>query len=365
MSPRSFHPVLPPGKSAFLALFPAADLKSSLQDWFDAQWASIKKDYRVLQGGQATPQNENGLEGITTTAAVTDRAGTRWAVIFGGIRNGTRVQPVLFMSSALELYDEHSKALQVFFTTLQLSPSGPAMPQPGESSAGSNGRLDGIYREFSDIDAVANKTRSGGYKYQTFYPDGRYAGKMPDEGMDSDDRADMKASPLFWGTYTVSGNQGTVLFPITMPYRTKPDVMHFMVCQGGLMINTHDCKPDPILSSYRLEGGDGVTLQGTFRRPGYREQYGPKQGILFTADGRFADEGFLKAAPAMHRDARGNFAFDDGIPGRGTYRVGHYTLTLSYSDGRVKRVTFYMEPGASKTDVRAFYISAWQFVRVE
>jgi hypothetical protein len=357
-------PGLPPGKTAYLALFPAAELKSGLREWFDAEWATISKDYRVLEGGQATPRNENGMEGISATAAVTDRAGTRWAVFFGGIRNGTRVQPLLFMSSAFELYEQQQNGLRVFFTSVRLSPAGPAPPEPREAAVGANGRLDGIYREFSDYDAVANKTRSGGYRYQTFYPDGRYVGKLPDQGMDNDDTADMRLSPLSWGTYTLSGNQGTVQFPVSMPYRTKPDVMHFTVCQGGHMINATGCQVDPTLSSFRLDGGDGAVLRGTFHRPGYQMQYGPKQGIAFTADGHFADEGFLKAAPVVRRDARGNFGFDDGVPGRGTYHVGHYTLTLSYSDGRVKRVTFYMDPGASKTDVRSFYISTWQFIRV-
>ena len=32
---------------------------------------------------------------------------------------------------------------------------------------------------------------------------------------------------------------------------------------------------------------------------------------------------------------------------------------------RVMRMTFYLEPGASKTDVREFYISTWKFVRVQ
>lgn len=358
-------PGLPAGKTAYLALFPVADLKSSLREWFDGQWAGMMKDYRVLEGGQAQPLNENSFESISTSAAVADRAGTRWAIVFGGIQSGTRVQPVLFMSSAPELYQEHLKGLQAFFTTLRLNSSGPTRTERRESGAVSSGRLDGIYRSFGDIDAVANKTRSGGYQYQTFYPDGRFVGKMPDQGMDNDDTADMKGSPLFWGTYTVSGNQATVVMPISLPYRTKPEVRHFTVCQGGLMINSGDCKPDPLFSSFRLDGGDGSTLRGTFRRQDYRMPNGPKQGIAFAPDGRFADDGVMKAAPAVHRDARGIYTFDDGVAGRGTFRVGHYTLTLMYSDGRVKRMTFYLDPGASKTDVREFYISTWKFVRVE
>lgn len=372
-------PGVPPGKTVYLALFPAVDLKAGLREWFDGEWASMMKEYRLLEGGQAMPQNENGLESIAATAAVADRAGTRWAMVFGGVRNGARVQPMLFMDSAFEQYQEHLKGLQVFLSTLRLNSSGPNSPNPPavsdppatseppagrDSGAIVNGRLYGIYRSNSDFLAVANKTGSQGAQFQTFYPDGRYVGKMPDQGMDNDDSMDMRLSPLFWGTYTLTGSEATVVFPISMPYRTKVDVSHFTICQGGYMINSHGCNVDPILSAFRLESGDGVALQGTFRRPDYNAQNGPKQGIAFTADGRFADEGIAIAAPVVHRDARGNYKFDDGRPGRGTYHVGHYTLTLSYSDGRVRRETFYLQPGASKTDVREFFISTFRFIRV-
>jgi hypothetical protein len=363
-------PGLPPGKTAYLALFPAADLKSSLREWFDGQWATMMKSYRLLQGGQATPQrSDSGFDVLYAAAKVADKAGTQWALIFVAAQNGARAEPMLFMSSAPELSEEHSKALESFFSTLRFhdpepkGPAGPAGPSAPEPRKTSSGRLDGIYRTFNH-DKIVNKTGSG-YNYRVFYPDGRYLSKMPDQGMDADDTADMKGSPLFWGTYTISGNQGTIVFPVSMPYRQKPDVEHFTVCQGGQAIDPSDCRIDPLVTYYRLEGRDPVTLQGTFIRSDYKTPYSPQQRIAFTADGHFTDEGVMKAALVMHRDARGIFQFDDGIPGRGTYRAGHYTLTLSYSDGRVKRATFYMEPGASKTDVREFFISTWRFVRVQ
>jgi hypothetical protein len=95
-------PGLPPGKTTYLALFPAADLNSSLREWFEGQWKTITLAYQVLQSGRATPQTENGLESIGTTATVSDRAGTRWVLVFRGIQNGKRVEPLLFMSSALD-----------------------------------------------------------------------------------------------------------------------------------------------------------------------------------------------------------------------------------------------------------------------
>jgi hypothetical protein len=47
------------------------------------------------------------------------------------------------------------------------------------------------------------------------------------------DTADMRASPLYWGTHTIAGNQGTIVFPVTMPYRPNASVEHFTVCQAG------------------------------------------------------------------------------------------------------------------------------------
>ncbi len=110
-----------------------------------------------------------------------------------------------------------------------------------------------------------------------------------------------------------------------------------------------------------------MRLEGTFRRADYKTLYaGSQQGITFTPDGRFSDEGVFKAAAVMVRQPVGNgYDFDDGAPGSGTYRIANYTLELTYSDRKVKRTSIFLEPGASKTGVREFYLNTYKFARVQ
>ena len=109
---------------------------------------------------------------------------------------------------------------------------------------------------------------------------------------------------------------------------------------------------------------NGLRLIGTFRRGDYQTTYAARQGITFKSDGTFADEGVFKAAGVMVRNPAGNFDFDDGAPGSGTYRVANYSLELTYSNGRVKRTSFLLDPEMSKDDVSEFILNTWKFRRV-
>jgi hypothetical protein len=111
----------------------------------------------------------------------------------------------------------------------------------------------------------------------------------------------------------------------------------------------------------------GLTLQGTFRRADYKTlSAGAQQGITFFRDGRFIDDGVLKAAFVMVRNPlNGNYDFDDGAPGRGTYRIANYTLELNYANGRTKRTSFLIEPGKPKTDISQFQLNTYSFARTQ
>ena len=78
------------------------------------------------------------------------------------------------------------------------------------------------------------------------------------------------------------------------------------------------------------------------------------------------DEGAFAAAAVLVRRPVGiGEDFDDGKPSRGTYRIANYTLTFTFSDGRVKRTSVFREPGASKDKVREFYLNTYKFARVQ
>jgi hypothetical protein len=61
----------------------------------------------------------------------------------------------------------------------------------------------------------------------------------------------------------------------------------------------------------------------------------------------------------------GNYEFDDGAPGRGTYRIANNTLELNYSNGRTKRTSFLLDPEKSKADVAQFQLNTYTFARTQ
>jgi len=116
-----------------------------------------------------------------------------------------------------------------------------------------------------------------------------------------------------------------------------------------------------------LERGDGMRLEGTYRREGFQQlSSGGQKGITFTRDGQFVDEGAFAAALVQVRKPVGSGEdFDDGRPGSGAYRIANYTLELKFSDGRTKRTCIFLEPGVSKVNVRQFILNTYKFIRVQ
>jgi hypothetical protein len=75
--------------------------------------------------------------------------------------------------------------------------------------------------------------------------------------------------------------------------------------------------------------------------------------------------GVAKAAGVLRWSEREGYIEDDGRPGQGTYRIIRYSLELKYKDGRFKRITFNVDPGTPKVDVRKFILNTWAFIRVQ
>jgi hypothetical protein len=194
-----------------------------------------------------------------------------------------------------------------------------------------NGQLDGIYR-------------AAGPKYITFFPDARVFEGIPDGGMDGlDEDAEIRFHSTGWGTYTTDGTTGQITFGPTI-------VWNFHVYPDRVEIHGDRYQ--------KLESGDGVKLAGTFRRADAKTVAAAQQGITFMPNGRFKDEGIFKAAFVQHRTSHG-YEFDDGAPGTGTYRVRHYSLELTYDNGRSKRAVFYLDPNNS-----GFWFNEYRFARV-
>ena len=358
-------------QQAFIALLPAMDLKTTLRAAYDSRLAEVQKEYKVLQSSEvASKRAPKGYDLLASTAVLSDSKGARWALFLMVAQNGNHVETVVFMSNTGEpgIAGTLQEVLGHVIESIGFS-SGAGDPRVAEAAkpvplAKTPGKLNGVYRAMGVVHNELSSTGASiSWRYVAFFPDGRFMEGLPDQGMDHfDEEAAIRSNPVGWGSYQTSGGadgHGRIVFLITDPEIEKePTVWDLKEYPDRLQVNG---------DTYQLlERCDGLKLQGTFRREDYKTVSAEaQQGITFTADGRFQDEGVFKAAGVMvHNPLNGADDFDDGAPGSGTYRIASYTLELTYSNGRVKRTSLFLEPGASKVGVHEFYLNTYKFARV-
>ncbi|HYL86944.1 MAG TPA: hypothetical protein VE263_22160 [Candidatus Angelobacter sp.] len=365
-------PFGPEGTSTFFALG-ADKLQSDLRTSFNILWDGFKKQNRVLEGGQILAEHSpNGYDAFYTRAMVSDANGRRWKVFVLGARFKRRIETVLFMTNAFgrdlaatnqQVFDSFLKSLR--FTDKSAEEAAADAGDAERKKAGApaarlhkgQGKFDGIYRAVGQTGDPLSPQRGIGYKYVAFFSDGRFLEKLPDEGLEKlNEDVEIRINPTGWGTYEMNGDVGRIVFPPD-EYSRNPIVWAFKEYSDHLKLRGDDY--------YLLDRCNDLKLQGTFRRSDYKTTNAARQGITFTPAGKFVDEGVLAAAGVMVRNAAGNYDFDDGAPGRGTYRIVNYTLELSYANGRVKRASFLLDPEMSKTAVTEFFLNTWKFKRVQ
>ena len=354
---------------AYIVLLPPFDLAPDLPGVFDRQWQGVQKDYRVVQGGQVTSQHfPKGYDAKVTTAVLSDRNNHAWVFYLMVAQNGNHAEQLFFLSNVgnpqtlLEVLQHVIDSIG--FSGGAGDPMAAAASKPVGLPKG-KGNLNGLYRGVGIVHYAEFGKKPGiSWSYHVFFPDGRFKEGFPELGLDNlDEDAEIRRNPVGWGTYDPSGGpdgHGKIVFMITDPVHEKePIVWDFKEYPDHVDIRG---------TSYNLlERCDGMRLEGTFRRADYKTLYaGGQKGIAFTRDGQFVDEGAFAAASVLVRQPVGiGEDFDDGKPGRGTYRIANYTLTLTFSDGRVKRTSIFREPGAPKGNVDEFYLNTYKFARVQ
>jgi hypothetical protein len=362
-------PLISP-RMAYIALLPPVDLQPDLRTVFDTQWRGFLKDYRLLQGGETASQHSpKGYDSLFTAAVVSDRKRTSWVVFLMVAQNGTHAETLFYMSNVAdrELASTLQTVLQQVIASIGFV-NGAGDPRAAEAAKPvglpkGKGKLNGIYRGLGTVSYGPQGQRIIGGRYVVFFPDGRFMEGFPDQGMDKlNEDTEIRRNPVGWGTYNPSGGpdgHGKITFLITDPNEKEPIIWDFKEYADHLQVNRD--------SYYLLEGCNDLKLEGTFRREDYKTLYAEgKRGIAFTLDGQFVDEGAFAAAGVLVRKPVGTGEdFDDGRPGRGTYRIANYTLELKFSDGRIKRTSIYRDPGASKEKAGDFYLNTYHFTRVQ
>ena len=217
--------------------------------------------------------------------------------------------------------------------------------------------LSGIYYRLAVVTefniARARNVMRVKHTYWCFFPDGRCYYSMPTEGLDNFNYDYVKGMNGLWCcTYKLKGDDGIIT------WGTGGTTVGFRRSGKSLLIG-RDSDVHEL-----LDPCNGLKLEGTFRRENWQDEISVKQGITFSLDGTFVDEGFLSGAITTWWWADRGLVDAKFHPGKGTYRVVSNSLVLLYADGRKVRANFHLGDHSSKDNVTDFIISTRRFVKV-
>jgi hypothetical protein len=237
----------------------------------------------------------------------------------------------------------------------RLSPSftwGEVAPARGEAG------LSGVYHRAAIVTEMSVTARRfvthAKHTYWCFFPDGRVYYSMPTEGLDNFNYDYVKGMNALWCcTYKLKGDDGTIT------WGTGGTTVGFRRSGRTLLIGRDSDAYD------LLAPCNGLALEGTYRREDWQDEISPKEGITFSRDGTFVDEGFLGGAITTWWWADRGLVDAKFPPGNGTYRVVSNSLVLLYTDGRKVRANFHLADQATKDNVTGFLISTRRFVKVK
>ncbi|MDF2524639.1 MAG: hypothetical protein K0R31_2280 [Clostridiales bacterium] len=198
-----------------------------------------------------------------------------------------------------------------------------------ETPSSSEGGLSGVW--------MGNYIPYGQYspqqRYLIMYEDGTFYHDLPWEGLKAFDRVKSQNDTNqmdSWGKYTFSGTSGTWKYNRTTTGASEMKLNG----EGNLEIGLD--------TYYRIASVDGLRLEGAWTSYGNPKDpdlsLGGVQPIIrFTKDGRFNDEGLFSTA------FKSLFLGEDekkSIPGKGSYEIKDFTLTLKYDDGHELKTAF-------------------------
>lgn len=315
-------------------------------------WANAIGKRRILQSNPT--QNSSDPSGRTWSmdAAAIEEGGAAYVLALAVVELNGRAEGFLIVSTgqAIERYqstiDAMFNSVRARTSTTASVPAREKAPPSGQASplgTPGPGRLAGVWT------ATTHELRYGvgGLANQAvvteliLFADGAALFGMPPEGLVGFDRKAHRARwPERWGTYTLRDKK-------------------LAITRGG-QEQQYAVLPTGALENRYVEGGkertgarylsrpslDGVRLSGEVRRkdhwpaPGNTSGIGTLRGCTFGEDGTFQDEKLMWIV-LPEREGMSKQAHEARVaPGRGRYRLEHWTLVLEYDDGRVNQVSF-------------------------
>ena len=343
---------LPKGEFLEIWVQPSMNFSGSMEE-------ALKKSYdETASKLQATKMNDVGGGNYTAVAAKTSFRGWEYIRCSGGIHLGGGEYPPeygldLFLIKINGRFEQVSVVksrnncsysryypsdrlkyyydIENFLFSLQFADwKEPAVKSGMVKGEGVVGVWQGIAMSVGMSKPGAQLGAEYKVKQLIFFSNGQayFGTNFPTEGLDELNtwmRAELNRRD--WGTYTFTNGKGMV----KLPYENIPLRM-----ENGKLIITPN-KTDH--GFVKINTVDGAKFNGSYALSSKNfagEETGKTPLIIFTADGKFTDNGAMKILGHQYVDCL-NAGQD---PGSGTYEVKNHSVIFNYDDGRKIKIAF-------------------------
>ncbi len=315
-------------------------------------WTHAVNGRRVLQSNPTESSRDPSGRTWTVDSAAIEEGGGVYVLALAVVELEGRAEGFLVVSTP-QAIERYQNTIDAVFNSVRprtsatatstLREKAPVSGQPSPLGVPGANRLAGVWTATTHemrygVGGLANQAV---VKELILFADGAALFGLPPEGLLGFDRKAHRARwPERWATYTLRNKR------VAIVHAGKEE--QYAVLPTGALENRY------------MEGGqertgarylpraslDGVRLQGEVRRkdhwpaPGNTSGIGTLPGCTFDEDGTFRDEKLMWIVlPGQEGSSRqGHEA--RVAPGRGRYRLEHWTLVLEYDDGRVNQVSF-------------------------
>lgn len=361
-----------PSKAEQLTLLFLKDLpaQGDLKDVHQLIWSKF--------GGQKPDaeqsSDENGVKTRITMGTLKSDA----AFVYGmqiSVAGAGRVQTTLALAETKATLQKNSGAIQAIISTMQYVDSEKAPASSAPTPSGSGKFRTDLFGAPDDIAGFYFGYRVGvtsggdlGARGSNIilYKDGTYTTLFPTGGFDAYDlSAHKQALSGNFHRWTREGNT-IILDEGNTKWRYKVEGKNLV---GSSNAGGKDYKP--------ISPATGLTFSGTYAKQDYKpDQFTNREvypngmwTLTFREDGSFVDNSQVRPLYGTPPDTKP--LSDEAIkaltaPGRGRYRIANNTLYLSYDDGRVVRLGFWILPvDAGSTKPKTIYINESPLTRRE
>jgi hypothetical protein len=290
----------PPDEKHLLVLIPEGETaKGELKDYSEKMWKQLSEGAKKMTEGQTIAgKTEAGWDSLMTERAIEMEEGQAYAIVVV-FRAADRFEALLIASDSQERVMKHQQAISALMKSLKRV-----------VEAAKIRYFTGFYSGLQFVGGQGQKFTTTP-RYLVLLDDGTFVTGFCATGYDQYDFKSEHKS--FTGTYASDKETLTLTYAQGSVRKFKWNV------------ETYDLKHAEESEGYWQEPPvEDLKLDGAYARK-------DSPGVTFKPDGTFVDEGGLGWIGI-------GLADDMKKPGRGKYRTAHFSLIVTYEDGRERRI---------------------------